>query len=88
MKICTLTIVKEMHEEPADVEITLYVNPEDGIKAYEAAVEKAKIEAREYEKPYEDDETITATPYRWWSICDMAGYYESIIIELHMKEVI
>lgn len=88
MKVCALTIVKEIVEDPADVEITLYANPEDALKAYDEAVDKAKIESEDYEDVYEYDETVTDTPYRWWSICDMSGYYESITIELHMKEVV
>ena len=87
MQIYTLTIIREIIEEPADVNITLYANPEDGIKAYKKAVDAAQIEAEEYERAYEDDEVITDTPYRWYGISDLEGYNESIIIELHMKEV-
>ena len=87
MQIYTLTIIREIIEEPADVDIALYANPEDGIKAYEKAVDAAKIEAEEYERAYEDDEVATDTPYRWYGVSDLMGYNESIIIELHMKEV-
>lgn len=88
MKIYTLTIIKEIIENPADVEITLYANPKEAIKTYSVAVDKARIEAKEYEKPYEEKEVVTDTPYRWYGISDLAGYHESIIIELHEKEVL
>lgn len=87
MKIYTLAIIREIDEEHADVDITLYANPVDAINAYSAAVDKAQIEAEEYEKIYEDKETATDKPYRWWGINDLYGYHESITIELDAKEV-
>lgn len=88
MKVYTLTIIKEIDEEHAEVDTTLYANPEDAIEAYNQAFDEAKIAAREYEKVYEDHEVATDTPYRWWSVSDIHGYHEAITIELDTKEVI
>lgn len=87
MKIYTLTVVKEIIEDPADVEVKLYANPEDAIEAYNQAVDAAIEESKEYEKIYEDGEVATDKPYRWYGVSDLEGYNESIIIELDTKEV-
>lgn len=88
MKIYTLTIIKETMDEPANVEIKLYANPEDAIKAYGNAFDEAQLEADGYEKMWQDDEIATDTPYRWWKVYDEGGNYSSITIELDTKEVI
>ena len=87
MKIYTLTVTNETMEEHADVQVTLYSNPEDAIKAYNEAFDEAKSEAHWYEEAWEDDEVATDTPYRWWQICDLAGNNASITIELEAKEL-
>lgn len=87
MKIYTLTIIKETQELNAEVQTTLYANPEDAIEAYGKAFDEAQAEAENYEEMYEDDEIATDTPYRWFSIYDEEGSYDRITIELDTKEV-
>ena len=88
MKIHVLTIIKEPEEQQAMVQTTLYANPEDAIQAYNQAVDEAKQISKNYKDAWEDHEIATDTPYRWWQVCDRAGNYESITIELDTKEVI
>ena len=87
MKIYVLTIIKEPEEQQAMVQTTLYANPEDAIKAYNQAFDEAKQASENYEDAWEDHEIATDTPYRWWKICDRAGNYEGVTIELDTKEV-
>lgn len=88
MKIHVLTIIKEPEEQHAMVQTTLYANPEDAIRAYNRAFDEAKQASESYEDAHEDHEIATDTPYRWWQVCDRAGSYESITIELDTKEII
>lgn len=85
MRIYTLTIIKETQELNAEVTTTLYAKPEDAIEAYNKAFDEAQKEAEDYKEIHEDDEIVTDTPYRWWSICDMEGSYDRITIELDTK---
>lgn len=87
MKIYTLTIIKETQELNAEVQTTLYANPEDAIEAYNKAFDEAQAEAEGYEDVCTDDEVATNTPYRWFSIYDEEGSYDRITIELDTKEV-
>ena len=88
MRIHTLTIIKETHDECAYVVTRLYEKPEDAIEAYNKAFDEAKIEAESYSEAREDDEVATDTPYRWWSIYDEDDCYDRITIELDTKEVL
>lgn len=88
MKIYTLIIIKETTDNHPIVATTLYANPEDAIKAYNEAFDEAKGESKWYKEAWEDDEIATDTPYRWWQICDLAGNYDCVTIELDAKEVI
>ena len=87
MKIHVLTIIKETQELNAEVITTLYANPEDAIGAYNKAFDDAQAEAENYENVNTDDEIVTDTPYRWFSIYDEEGSYDRITIELNIKEV-
>lgn len=87
MKIYTLTIIKETQELNAEVETTLYENPEDALRAYNRAVDEAQTKAELYEDVWEDDEIANDKPYRWWSIYDTAGSYDRITIEFDTKAV-
>ena len=88
MKIYTLTIIKENHNESTLVLTTLYSKSEDAIKAYNKAFDEAKTEAENYVEIREYNEIATNTPYRWWSIYDVYDSYNRITIELEAKEVI
>lgn len=87
MEIYILTIIKETQELNAEVTTTLYAKPEDAIEAYNKAFDEAQAEAKNYETVCEDNEIVTNTPYRWWSIYDEDGSYDRITIELDTKEV-
>ncbi len=87
MKIHVLTIIKETQELNAEVITTLYAKSEDAIEAYNKAFDEAQAEAEGYEDVCTDDEIVTDTPYRWFSIYDKEGSYDRITIELDIKEV-
>ena len=87
MNIYALTIIKEKVDDHAYVKTKLYAKPEDAIEAYNNAVDEAQEEAKNYGDVHETSEIATDTPYRWWSIYDLDGSYDSITIELDTKEV-